>query len=822
MPIKKSTVVIDTVSGLSSLKLGEGDIVQTRGYTNVGKGEAFYVYRKAGRSTHQQDLVLYFNGAGIDDYFELLHNGYIEVQQAGAIGDGTTNDRAAIQRALSIVDPVTIKISSGTFLVQLSFGDSLTPTSNTKVVFSSGAKIKVEYNDQAEWAPLFYINTKTDILFESPSIEWNADYVERDEDNDKYGLGLGADYFHSIWFIMGSSDITINSPKTWGSDDNKCYNHGVFLRGTKNVTITNVNASHYGSWLFGWNSQDNAEFTLSCGRFSKQTLKTNLHYGPGHPVYSFSGKSTILNITDDGTTLSYSEEIEDSEDDTITVSAGKFVLHNEVLVDSDVGGLVAGTLYYVVFVDGQTIRLSDTKNGTTVSVGSGISGVTLSLSDTMAGHTVKLRHNGSGTTDQIIVNGITSKSPSGVLDIVDTVQNSTFSNISWHSVGDGRRYSDSFVGALLLQGTGLAVGPTSCVFSNIVLESGASDICFVFMRAFHCSLSAKIICSSSSGFERYAFYMSYAEENDVEISYTEQLTTAANQRPMIRLDRRCRSNNLRWTLTRDIEQARTYGGKVLITGSTSSNFTAYPRDNRIVIERAPYFTPTQFEYVYYETLEAMSESHKQLVFWLNTIVNEHGNYALYDAGSITGTSWTYELDAPVLGTPSPTNYILSWTTFDTSDNYAVNQLMSGTWVGITGTARSCHNVQPISTAVTRGDALTFTGGDGTLPVAGQRIVGQSSGVTAYVTTAYNITGDWGAGSASGDLRYESCRGMFEIGETLSIEGTTVTVGSITTYSAIPAEIWATQDGKITLSGTRSQNITQGVLAVFSPLGVTRH
>lgn len=103
MPIKTKSTIVNSVADLGTLRAADGDVVSTLGYhaSSPGTGSATYMYRKTGRSTHTADSVLYFNGPGTDDYYALVHDGVIDVTQAGAIpGASGSSNAAAIQAAL--------------------------------------------------------------------------------------------------------------------------------------------------------------------------------------------------------------------------------------------------------------------------------------------------------------------------------------------------------------------------------------------------------------------------------------------------------------------------------------------------------------------------------------------------------------------------------------------------------------------------------------------------------------------------------------------------------------------------------------------------
>lgn len=88
MPIKQLSTIIASTANLVSQKGGDGDFVTTTGYhaSFPGIGGATYQYHKTGRSTHTQDTVLYWNGPGSDDYWELVLEGNdLDLTKAGIV-----------------------------------------------------------------------------------------------------------------------------------------------------------------------------------------------------------------------------------------------------------------------------------------------------------------------------------------------------------------------------------------------------------------------------------------------------------------------------------------------------------------------------------------------------------------------------------------------------------------------------------------------------------------------------------------------------------------------------------------------------------------
>ena len=124
---KKGDVrAVANVAAFASVTADEGQIFITRGYSTAGIGSGIYRYHATGRPT--ADGVLYFDAAGADDYLELLHNGVIDVTQAGAVAGGTAaTNQAAFERALAAAQHIYVP-SFGTGRTTYTLNDVLTMT----------------------------------------------------------------------------------------------------------------------------------------------------------------------------------------------------------------------------------------------------------------------------------------------------------------------------------------------------------------------------------------------------------------------------------------------------------------------------------------------------------------------------------------------------------------------------------------------------------------------------------------------------------------------------------------------------------------------
>jgi len=117
-----------TVANVAALatnasKTSNGGIISTSGYYAAGDGGAVgVIYRRSGRSAlggDANDGVWYFNGPGIDDYWEKVDKGRVNLLQAGCVGDGVTDDTDAFVAAAEVAlrESVPLEVPKGEFLL---------------------------------------------------------------------------------------------------------------------------------------------------------------------------------------------------------------------------------------------------------------------------------------------------------------------------------------------------------------------------------------------------------------------------------------------------------------------------------------------------------------------------------------------------------------------------------------------------------------------------------------------------------------------------------------------------------------------------------
>lgn len=142
MAVKDSPIVVRTTAELASINPAHGEIVETLGHQSVGVGAARYEYQRTGRSGASGLGYVNHAGGGDDDWFRLVHDGVIDVTQAGAIPGGTASANAtAIQATLdAIADSCVMTFSPGVYAID----DRLYMDNASYVVNGYGATLDLE------------------------------------------------------------------------------------------------------------------------------------------------------------------------------------------------------------------------------------------------------------------------------------------------------------------------------------------------------------------------------------------------------------------------------------------------------------------------------------------------------------------------------------------------------------------------------------------------------------------------------------------------------------------------------------------------------
>jgi len=170
--IPSGVVVSNTVAGLASVTVTNGQIVNLLGYYAIGdSGGQSLVYHSTGRSGITVDSGFYFAGPGGDDYFEAVDKNIIYARKFGVKADGVANDYTAMTKVMaatqlgygSVVEmPVNGDIRMGTQVVQSITKDVIINGNNCTIKKDRGA---FQFN-----CPYTALTLSSDVAYKSTTI----------------------------------------------------------------------------------------------------------------------------------------------------------------------------------------------------------------------------------------------------------------------------------------------------------------------------------------------------------------------------------------------------------------------------------------------------------------------------------------------------------------------------------------------------------------------------------------------------------------------------------------------------------------------------
>ncbi len=177
-------------------------------------------------------------------------SGNYDVKWFGAIGDSTTDDRAALQKAVDFPNAKTITFSKGTYTVASSttaidvplVGISINGMTNKRFVFDNGAKIRISddmnYDTNLQW--LFFIcGNSSDLVFDGINIDGNIDNTSGAADGDHINaLKIDARPGNSVENITFLNTKIANSGSMILSGKNIKVDNFTFIRGSKGLAIS--------------------------------------------------------------------------------------------------------------------------------------------------------------------------------------------------------------------------------------------------------------------------------------------------------------------------------------------------------------------------------------------------------------------------------------------------------------------------------------------------------------------------------------------------------------------------------------------------------
>lgn len=145
-----------------------------RGSAAVLSSRTLDITRKTGNETF---------GTVLEKMNALSKSSGVNVKQYGALGDGKTDDTAAIQRAIDLYD--SVYIPEGVYMINGSVG--LTPRSNQVIRLSNHAELKLIPNSSSSQC-MFFINNISNTKIEGGTI--TGDRYTSTEKNRQGGIGI--------------------------------------------------------------------------------------------------------------------------------------------------------------------------------------------------------------------------------------------------------------------------------------------------------------------------------------------------------------------------------------------------------------------------------------------------------------------------------------------------------------------------------------------------------------------------------------------------------------------------------------------------------
>ena len=280
-PAGSPTVSVDTIADLVARKPVANERVLVAGWRTPGDWGAQRVIRHDPASVAATNLGCVFGNAGAGRYLsEDCESGEVDVRWFGAVGDGTTDDTAAIQAALDYAEhkivrlPPGVYIQSGTILIAKNrwllgagptstFSEAFNPT-NTESSYRSGALSWLRLSDGAN-CPQIQFTTNGATYLRQTTTFYDGDSRKQYYLNSGIGfLGLQGNYAnqttnncHAIaatdCWNFHIENVTILFPRGFGS----------VIRNCNVVRIKDCNFTGYPVVSGGLLIDDSADITIN-------------------------------------------------------------------------------------------------------------------------------------------------------------------------------------------------------------------------------------------------------------------------------------------------------------------------------------------------------------------------------------------------------------------------------------------------------------------------------------------------------------------------------------------------------------------------------
>ena len=451
--LRKKTDVraVANVAAFASVTADEGQIFITRGYSSAGIGSGIYRYHATGRPT--ADGVLYFNAAGADDYLELLHNGVIDVTQAGAIPGGAECS-SEIQAAITSMAAINgeVHVPAGTYTIDTTITIDGSPS-------FSGAGVGDTVFETSGAITAFAINPTATSGSLRPKIG---------------GFTVDCGGVATIGLDVGNSsgtatrpttfrDIRVLEATTYGirmrsgignlferviAEDGPGTSVGFFIDNENNVTTCTWIQCSFRQNHTGMDINAGSRLTfISCIVESNRAtgLKLDRRATNGFSNSSFIGCWLENNGYDPPDVAGpYTVSAVNTSLNRLTVSGSSFSVNQRVRFETDgtaPAGLTDDRSYWVVFVSGTDIQVSDSRGGTAIDItdaGSGTHTVTLISQETASVYSDMLSTSVAGKPQNITFQQCVITGGEPAFDVmVDRGTDILFDTCSFTDYGDG-------------------------------------------------------------------------------------------------------------------------------------------------------------------------------------------------------------------------------------------------------------------------------------------------------------------------------------------------------------------------------------------------
>jgi len=394
---------VPTVADLatSRSRTANGAVVSTTGYSTAGDGGAVSVIsRRTGRSLlggSANDRVRYFNGPGVDDYWETANKSQINLLQAGCVGDGVTDDTARFIAAVTaaLASNVPLKVPKGNYL--LSSLDEYISLTGSLTIIGDGYQSKIIGPNTGQG--LFYINQDAECTLVCESLNFSTFYTVfqfanmsaedphtitiRNNVCDNFGSGIcnqvGGGKIRATAIQVDGNRLTnmglsTTSVRPWAIDlgISECPKTNVTDNLIDGVGSLDVMDQVIAIWVDCTGSTDDAQSVVISNNIIKNVLSsTRAGTDQIGAIFALECHPTITgNVIDTVAGMAKASFTVDAGTNVFTSNTHRLENTNTIRFYGDdlPAPLVEGTLYYVIDKTTNTWKVSETSGGAEVNI----------------------------------------------------------------------------------------------------------------------------------------------------------------------------------------------------------------------------------------------------------------------------------------------------------------------------------------------------------------------------------------------------------------------------------------------------------------------